>query len=67
MGQDLLLKGVAAPLTHLQQVGFKFTHPQLKRHFATNLGLKIPEVPMTTLYGFETTCDLRITRPSPTG
>ena len=40
MGQDLLLKGVAAPPTHLQQVGFKFTHPQLQEALRHELGLK---------------------------
>ncbi len=40
MGQDLLLKGVAAPPTHLEKVGFRFTHPTLQGALRHELGLK---------------------------
>ena len=43
MGQDLLLKGVAAPPPTFSKSALNL-HPHLQEHFATSLGLRIPEV-----------------------
>ena len=40
MGQDLLLKGVAAPPTKLTEAGFSFSHTTLRAALQHELGLR---------------------------